>query len=93
VIAVTCRNGEHFTLDPDTIERVETGGDTTVILEDGTKYVIGQGLDELVRIVRDHRAALVTTRARRFGGPFPSPGMVPARSQAATTSVPEPALD
>ena len=79
MIAVTCRNGEHFTLDPDAIERVETGGDTTVILEDGTKYVIGQDLDELVRIVRDHRAALVLKRSRRFGGPFPSPAMVPAR--------------
>ena len=83
MIAVTCRNGEHFTLDPDAIERVEAGRDTTVILEDGTKYVIGQSMDELVHIVRDHRAALVSTRARRFGGPFPSPAMVPPRAPTA----------
>lgn len=88
MIAVTCRNGEHFTLDPDAIERVETGGDTTVILEDGTKYVIGQDLDELVRIVRDHRAALVLTRSRRFGGPFPAPGMVPTREPVPTAPAP-----
>jgi uncharacterized protein YlzI (FlbEa/FlbD family) len=89
VIAVTCRNGEHFSLDPDHIERVETGGDTTVILEDGTRYVIGQDLDELVRIVRDHRAALAVKRGRRLGGLFPSPAIVPGRDrrEAAPESV------
>jgi uncharacterized protein YlzI (FlbEa/FlbD family) len=78
VIAVTCRNGEHFTLDPDAIERVESGGDTTVILDDGTKFVIGQSIDELVLIVRDHRAAAISAR-RRLDGPLPVPGFVPGR--------------
>ena len=79
MIAVTCRNGEHFTLNPDAIERVESGGDTTVILDDGTKFVIGQSIDELVRIVRDHRAAAVSVRRRRLDGPMPRPGSVPGR--------------
>ena len=78
MIAVTCRNGEHFTLDPDAIERVESGGDTTVILDDGTKFVIGQSIDELVVIVRDHRAAAISAR-RRLDGPLPTPGFVPGR--------------
>ncbi len=63
MIAVTCRNGEHFTVDPDAIQRVETGGDTTVILDDGTRFVIGQDLDELVLIVRDLRRCLVAEHA------------------------------
>jgi flagellar protein FlbD len=79
VIAVTCRNGEHFTLDPDAIERVESGGDTTVILGDGTKFVIGQSIDELVLIVRNHRAAAVSARRRLLDGPLPRPGLVPGR--------------
>jgi flagellar protein FlbD len=79
VIAVTCRNGEHFTLDPDAIERVESGGDTTVILEDGTKFVIGQSIDELILIVRAHRAAAASDRRRRLDGPAPAPGFVPGR--------------
>ena len=78
MIAVTCRNGEHFSLDPDAIERVESGGDTTVILDDGTKFVIGQSIDELVLIVRDHRAAALSRR-RRLDGPQPTPGFVPGR--------------
>ena len=78
MIAVTCRNGEHFTLDPDAITRVESGGDTTVILADGTKFVIGQNIDELVVIVRDHRAAAMSAR-RLLAGPQPTPGLVPGR--------------
>ncbi len=78
MIAVTCRNGEHFTLDPDAIQRVEPGGDTTVILDDGTRFVVGQSIDELVLIVRDHRAAAVSAR-RRLDGPMPRPGSVPER--------------
>jgi uncharacterized protein YlzI (FlbEa/FlbD family) len=82
VIAVTCRNGEHFTLDPDAIERVESGGDTTVILDDGTKFVIGQSIDDLVLIVRDHRAAAISAR-RSLDGPLPRPGSVPGRPRTA----------
>ena len=87
MIAVTCRNGEHFTLDPDAIERVEQHGDTVVILEDGTKFVIGQTLDDLVRIVRDHRAAQVSAR-RRIAGPVP--GYVPGRPRRSLPRVPVP---
>jgi flagellar protein FlbD len=92
VIAVTCRNGEHFTLDPDAIERVESGGDTTVILGDGTKFVIGQDIDELVRIVRDHRAAAVSAR-RRLDGPMPRPGSVPRRPWRSAGTPGEPFRD
>jgi uncharacterized protein YlzI (FlbEa/FlbD family) len=68
VIAVTCRNGEHFTIDPDHIERVETGSDTTLHMVDGSKYVIAQELDDLIVSVRDHRAATFVTRNRLVDG-------------------------
>ena len=87
MIAVTCRNGEHFTLDPDAIERVEQQADTVVVLEDGTKFVIGQSLDDVVRIVRDHRAAQVSAR-RRLAGPVP--GHVPGRPRRSAPRVPVP---
>ena len=91
MIAVTCRNGEHFTLDPDTIERVEQHADTVVILEDGTKFVIGQTLDDVITIVRDHRAAQVSAR-RRLAGPVPGhvPGCVPGRPHRSAPRVPVP---
>jgi uncharacterized protein YlzI (FlbEa/FlbD family) len=75
VIAVTCRNGEHFTIDPDHIERVETTNDTTLHMVDGSKYVIDQTLDELLRTVRDHRAAAFVFRNRLVdGGTVPPAG-------------------
>jgi uncharacterized protein YlzI (FlbEa/FlbD family) len=68
VIAVTCRNGEHFSIDPDAIERVETAHDTVVHMVDGSKYVIDQPFDELLRAVRDHRAAAWVARVRLVDG-------------------------
>jgi uncharacterized protein YlzI (FlbEa/FlbD family) len=61
MIAVTCRNGEHFTVDPDHIERVETGHDTVIHLVDGTKYVVDVSFDHLLTIIRDHRATAAFT--------------------------------
>lgn len=73
MIAVTCRNGEHFTIDPDHIERVETRNDTTLHMVDGSKYVIDQELDELLATVRDHRAATFVARTRLVDGPATEP--------------------
>jgi len=68
VIAVTCRNGEHFSVDPVQIERVETDPDTVIHLVDGTKYVVGLTFDELMRAIRDHRATVAVARKRLAGG-------------------------
>jgi flagellar protein FlbD len=68
VIAVTCRNGEHFSVDPLHIERVETDPDTVIHLVDGTKYVVGLGFDDLMRAIRDHRATVVVAQKRLAGG-------------------------
>ena len=73
MIAVTCRNGEHVDLDPDAIQRVESAGDTMLVLADGTRFAVGQTLDELIGMVRDHQAAVLSAR-RRIAGPAPRPG-------------------
>ena len=68
MIPVTCRNGEHFSIDPDAIERVETRNDTVVHMVDGAKYVVDTSLDELLVAVRDHRAAGFVARHRLVDG-------------------------
>jgi flagellar protein FlbD len=68
VIAVTCRNGEHFSVDPLHIERVETDPDTIIHLVDGTKYVVDQPFDELLRSISDHRALTLVARQQLYGG-------------------------
>jgi uncharacterized protein YlzI (FlbEa/FlbD family) len=68
VIAVTCRNGEHFSVDPLHIERVETDPDTVIHLVDGTKYVVDQSFDELLRTICDHRATVLVAQKQLAGG-------------------------
>jgi flagellar protein FlbD len=68
MIGVTCRNGEHRSVEPASIERVETVPDTVVHLVDGTKYVVDETFDELLRQIRDHRAGSVVARHRLYGG-------------------------
>lgn len=68
MIAVTCRNGELFSFDPVQIERVESGHDTVVHLVDGTKYVVSDTVEELLRTIRDHRAMVMVMQKRLAGG-------------------------
>jgi flagellar protein FlbD len=72
VIAVTCRNGEHFTIDPATIERAESVPDTVLHMVGGRTYVLAMSLDELLRAIRDSHAELVVTK-RRMGDALADP--------------------
>ena len=69
MIAVTCRNGEHFSIDPTHIERVEQKpSDTVIHTTDGSKYVVGTSFEEVLLLVRDHHAATLVLRQRMLGG-------------------------
>jgi flagellar protein FlbD len=68
MIAVTCRNGEYFSVDPTTIERVETEPDTVIHLVDGTKRVVTNSFDDLMRLIVEHRAGVVVAQKRLAGG-------------------------
>lgn len=93
VIPVTCRNGEHFSIDPDAIERVESTNDTVVHMVDGSKYVVAVSLDELVVAVRDARAADVLARNRLVAGvaaPTVTPPARHTRGESPFVVLPEP---
>ena len=68
MIAVTCRNGEHFSVDPMSIERIETDPDTVIHLVDGTKYVVADSFDQVLQTISDHRALTLLARQRLYGG-------------------------
>lgn len=63
MIIVTRLNGPAFALNPDLIERAEATPDTVVTLVDGTKYVVGESLGELIELIRGYRAAVVASAA------------------------------
>lgn len=68
MIAVTCRNGEHFTIDPGEIERIESVPDTVVHMVGGRTFVLAAGLDELLTSIRDSHAELLVLQKRLAGG-------------------------
>ncbi|SEJ56100.1 flagellar FlbD family protein [Demequina mangrovi] len=59
MISLTRLNGQRFAVNPDLIQRAEATPDTIVTLVDGTKLLVKEGIDEVVSIVDDHRAAMV----------------------------------
>ena len=88
MIAVTCRNGEHFTIDPDHIERIERIGDTVVHLVDGSHYVVSEAFEDLLSSIADHRAGAFARRARLVDGHAsvpPAPRMARRLRPAAST--------
>lgn len=59
MILLTRLNGPAFALNPDLIERADSTPDTVVTLVDGTKYVVGESLAELVALIRQYRSSVV----------------------------------
>lgn len=59
MIRLTRLNGGTLALNPDLIERIEVTPDTVITLIDGTKYVVGESLEEIID-------EMVELRARGF---------------------------
>ncbi len=78
MIRVTRLNGEHFALNPDLIERVEGHPDTVVFLVDGTRYIVREGVDEVLDEIREYRASILATAYAMDRGTYrASPGSGP----------------
>jgi flagellar protein FlbD len=60
LILLTRLNGPAFALNPDLIERADATPDTVITLVDGTKYVVGESLADLVTLIRQYRASVVS---------------------------------
>ena len=82
MIAVTCRNGKHFSVDPTLIERVETDPDTVVHLVDGTKYVVKESVEEVLREIREYRAGILATSYEMDRGEYRSAASATASASA-----------
>jgi flagellar protein FlbD len=61
MIRVTRLNGEGFALNPDLIERVEAHPDTVAFLADGTRYVLKESVEDVLREIREYRAGILAT--------------------------------
>jgi flagellar protein FlbD len=71
VLQLTRLSGPVFALNPDLIERAEATPDTVVTLVNGSKYVILESLEELIELIHNYRAGLVSA-AQAAGGFAPT---------------------
>ena len=64
MIMLTRLNGPPFALNPDLIERAEATPDTVLTLCDGHKLLVAESVEELITLVRDYRASVVSLAER-----------------------------
>ena len=64
MIMLSRLNGLPFALNPDLIERAEATPDTVLTLCDGSKVLIGESVEELVRRVQLYRAQVLSLADR-----------------------------
>ena len=58
-----------FHVNPDLIQTVEATPDTVVSLENTAKFVVIESPDEIVDLIRDWRAAIITQAMRQNAAP------------------------
>jgi flagellar protein FlbD len=63
MIVVTRLNNSRFAVNPDLIERIQSSPDTTLVLADGTTYVVTESLEQVIELVTEFRAKVIA-RAR-----------------------------
>ncbi len=88
MIRVTRLNGEQFALNPDLIERVEAHPDTVVFLADGTKYVVKETVDEVLREIREYRAGILATSYEMDRGEYRAQAADPAPTGSSVVPFP-----
>lgn len=72
MIVVTRLNGSSFALNADLVERIHANPDTTLLMVDGTNYVVTESVDEVIDRIVEFRAR-VLARAQELDRGAPAP--------------------
>ena len=59
MIVVTRLNGSRFAVNPDLIERIHASPDTTLVLVDGSSYIVLESLEAIIELVAKYRAKVI----------------------------------
>ena len=82
MIMLTRLNGPPFAVNPDLIERAEATPDTVLTLCDGHKLLVSETVEELIALVREYRAQVLSLAERLSAEPVapaaPALHVVPA---------------
>jgi flagellar protein FlbD len=70
MILLTRLNGSAFAVNPDLVERIQETPDTTVVLVDGTTYIVTETIGEVIDAIAGYRArVLAMARALQYDAP------------------------
>ena len=72
MIVVTRLNGTSFALNADLVERIHATPDTTLLMVDGTNYVVTESVEQVIDAIVEFRAR-VLARARELDGLHDAP--------------------
>lgn len=67
MITVTRLNGSQFAVNPDLIERIHANPDTTLVLVDGSTYIVTEPLADVINEIANYRARVIAA-AYKLGG-------------------------
>jgi flagellar protein FlbD len=60
MILVTRLNDVQFAVNPDLIERIHASPDTTLVMVEGSKYIVKEPLAEVMEMIRAYRASVLS---------------------------------
>ena len=81
MIVVTRLNDSRFAINPDLIERIHANPDTTIVMVDGSTYIVTETMTEVIdriALYRAHVIALARDGRRAGAGTAPPIGLVQA---------------
>jgi len=78
MILLTRLNGSTFAVNPDLVERIQESPDTSVVLVDGTTFIVTETIDEVISEIAEYRARVI---ALAHSMQFEATGAVPASSR------------
>ncbi|MGN6741905.1 MAG: flagellar FlbD family protein [Amnibacterium sp.] len=59
MILLTRLNGSTFAVNPDLVERIQESPDTSVVLVDGTTFIVRETIDEVIGEIAEYRARVI----------------------------------
>jgi flagellar protein FlbD len=80
MIVLTRLNESTFAVNPDLIERIQASPDTSIVLVDGTQFIVRESLEEVIDLVARYRARVLALAQSMSGDrelrPAPRLGLV-----------------
>lgn len=59
MILLTRLNGSTFAINPDLVERIQEQPDTTIVLVDGTTFIVTETVEEVIDEIAEYRARVI----------------------------------